>query len=131
MCFTENKQNYTTVYCIVLITYVCLSHKNIMKTKILLITFLFLSTLSFAQSNNTYKGVVVDKNKTPLDVFSVVIFNVQDTSKQVFTIGNFDHLSMRHKDIRLDLNRLTDTIVMPTKSMVLQDAAVEGKQATI
>lgn len=117
-----------------------------MLKKTLLMASLLLSTLTFAQSNSTYKGVVVNKDKTPLDVFSVVIFNAQDTSKQVFsntyTNGNFDIgftpvkgekygaylLSMGYKDMRLDLHKLTDTIVMPTKSMVLEDAVVEGKR---
>lgn len=118
-----------------------------MLKKILLVSFLFLSAFSFAQSNNTYKGVVVDKNKSPLDVFSVVIFNAKDTATQVytntFTKGDFEIkfapvkgekygaylLSMGYKDTRLSLDKLKDTVVMPSNSIILEDAVVEGKRA--
>lgn len=119
-----------------------------MKKHPLFILFLFLSTSLYSQSNNSlYKGMVVDKNNVPLDVFSIVIFNAKDTVNQVFadtfTSGKFDIrfipvkgdkygvylLSMGYKDMRIDLQKLTDTIVMPATSMILDDVVVEGKRA--
>ncbi|MEG1553561.1 MAG: outer membrane beta-barrel protein [Rikenellaceae bacterium] len=116
------------------------------KRNLLFILFTFSTTLLFAQNINTYKGVVVDKNKSPLDVFSVVLFNAKDSTKQLytntFTNGNFEIpftpikgerygaylLSMGYKDTNLPLSKLTDTIVMTNNSIVLDDAVVEGKR---
>lgn len=117
-----------------------------MKKRILLILFTFASIISFAQSEHTYKGVVVDRDMKPLDVFSVVIFNAKDTSKQVFTNtftnGNFDIkftpvknekygaylLSIGYKDVRIPLEQLKDTVIMPSNSIILEDAVVQGKR---
>lgn len=117
-----------------------------MKKSILFILLLVLSTASFAQNENTYKGVVADREHKPLDVFSVVIFNIRDTAKQVytntFTNGNFDIkfapvktekygayiLSMGYKDLTLPLEKMKDTVIMPSNAIILDDAVVKGKR---
>lgn len=117
-----------------------------MKKKLLTILLFVLSSLSFAQTAKIYKGVVVDRNKAPLEVFSVILFNAKDTTKQIysntFTNGDFNMefapvegeaysvylLSMGYKDAKIPLDNFRDTVTMRSNSMRLDDAVVEGKR---
>lgn len=113
---------------------------------ILFLLSILLSSLAVAQEKITYKGVVADKDKTPLDVFSVVIFNIKDSTKQVYanTFSNGDFnvdfgkkkeedykvyiLSVGYADTYLKLDALRDTITLHKKSMRLDDAVVKGRR---
>lgn len=59
----------------------------------ILIAGLFLP-LSAAAQQRTYKGVVVDNERKPVELFSVMVTNAADTTKQLFAEtfvgGNFE-----------------------------------------
>lgn len=108
--------------------------------------FLLISNYGLTQGFGLYKGFVMGKEKTPIDIFSVVIFNLKDSTKQVYanTFSNGDFnldfvkksgenygvylLSVGYEDTYINLDALKDTIVLRTKSMQIDDVVVKGKR---
>lgn len=119
-----------------------------MKRIFIILLLLQFSFLSFSQTNETIvKGVAVDSRKNPLDVFSLVVVNAQDTTEQVyantFTDGKFEFrcktdpntdyrmyvLSMGYEDTYYILDAQLDTVVMRNRLVKLDDATVKGKRS--
>ncbi|MEG2493466.1 MAG: hypothetical protein RSF94_05085, partial [Rikenellaceae bacterium] len=118
-----------------------------MNIKYLLLLFLTIQSYNiFAQAVNPYCGVVVNTDKTPVDVFSVVVFNTKDSTKQLyantFSNGNFNInftpkldekygvylLSVGYAETYINLEALKDTIIIRKKSMHINDVVVQGKR---
>lgn len=118
-----------------------------MRKFFIVLTGLCLSVSLFAQEQQqNYKGVVVDREKKPLDVVSVVVFNDRDTTEQIyantFPGGQFDitlqkkngnkysayFLSVGYRDLYVELDKLGDTVVMRNNSVHLDDVVVKGKR---
>lgn len=118
-----------------------------MKKIVTILIYLLAILPSFAQEGKkTFCGVVVGNDKAPIDVFSVVIFNTTDSTKQLyantFSNGNFNFdfekksgeiygvylLSVGYEESYLKLNELKDTIMLKNKSIKIDDVIVKGKR---
>lgn len=111
--------------------------------KILILYFTILSSLVLAQTRE-FKGLLVDTERQPIELFTIVVIDSTDTAKQLygevcnngtyhFTLpinGNEECLiySLGYKDIELPIDALLDTIVMENSAIKMKDVMVEGKR---
>lgn len=117
-----------------------------MKRPILLIVVLSILSLHAFSQEKKYTGVVVDANKKPIELFTVVITSTQDSLDNryanVFGNGTYNFnlkkgqnedlscliYSLGYKDINIPLSRLRDTIILEQRPFEISDVIVKAKK---
>ncbi|MBE9487697.1 MAG: outer membrane beta-barrel protein [Bacteroidetes bacterium] len=111
--------------------------------KIFTFYFIFLTSAIFAQTRE-FRGVVVDKNRQPIDLFTIVVAEKSHPEKQLYgeichegkyifslkTNGNEECLiySLGYEDMKIPIKVLRDTIIMKSSTLEIKDAIVSGRR---